>query len=308
MSVQFTKYRNVRAAVIDTGKLRLTFLPDNGGRLVSLVDKSGTEWMAYEGEGDTYRGLTLDSSYVSGADVCGMDDMFPTIDPENAPQGSGCREGVLYNDHGEISRIAYDEAKAENGTLIMTFTSKRLFYRFTKSVRANEDGSVTVAYRIENNSDDAFPFIWAGHCMLATENCARLVLPYADGSEGELMFDVNKHYGNRGDKLRICAEHLTSLGNSQSDYAYKFYYTDKIPEGKIGYLRGEKKLDITYDAEKVPYLGVWMNNGGFKGFACVAPEPCTAPFDKVSAAAKRGIECVIPPRGKFEFELTFCVN
>ena len=58
-----------------------------------------------------------------------------------------------------------------------------------------------------------------------------------------------------------------------------------------------------YDAALVPYLGIWMNNGEFKGMYNVALEPCTAPYDSPKNAQKAGICSEIPARGKVEFEL-----
>lgn len=305
--IEFTTYRNVRAVVVDTGKAKMTLLPDNGGRIVSLKDDDGLEWMAFEGKGDTYRGITLDSSYC-GADVCGMDDMFPTIDPEEAPVESGCRAGILYNDHGEISRVAYDRCYEENGSAVMEYTSGRLHYHYRKTVTPEADGSISLQYAITNQSDEDFPFLWAGHCMLATEYGSRLVLSYPDDAPAEIMFDGNLTYGPRGACFPVGPDALLSHGNESKDATYKFYYADPMPEGRIEFVRGFKSVVITFDEKKLPYVGVWMNNGGFKGFPCVAPEMCTVAYDKVSSAAMRGQHSVIPPRGTFSFSLRFSIR
>ncbi len=304
MSVKETQYRDVRALEVDSGELRAQFLPDNGSRLISLIDAQGREWMASE-SGAHYKPIREETSYVEG-DVCGMDDMFPTIDPEIAPVGGGVRQGVEYNDHGEVCRHGF-AWKIEDGKAVMSFTSSRLAYKYDKICYAGENGEIVIDYHIENLSDDPFPFLWAGHCMLAAEEGGEVVLPYAPGAACEICFDEDGEYGVRGTQLTVTPEMLVSRKFTPEGNAYKFYYLDPTPKGEIAYRAGGRKLVMTYDKEKIPYVGVWMNNGKFKGFPCATPEPCTVAFDKVSEGEKRGMQSVIAPHGSFDFSLKFSV-
>lgn len=89
--IAYGKYKDIFSLVLDTGRLRAAVLPENGGKLASLVDKeSGTELLA-QAAGKAYLPIGLDSSYVKG-ECSAFDDMFPTIDPQ---------EGG-YPDHGEV--------------------------------------------------------------------------------------------------------------------------------------------------------------------------------------------------------------
>lgn len=308
MKAYFSEYRGARALAIDTGSITLLFLPDNGGRLISLIDRRGREWMASE-TGETYRGLTLDSVYID-ADVCGMDDMFPTIDPETAPFKGGVRNGVLYNDHGEVARSAYGIARPDNDQLDMHFTSSRLLYRFSKNVTATEDGGALIHYEIENLSAEPFPCLFAAHCMLAHAPGGEVILPFAEGEPVEMCFDEEGEYGVRGDVLPLKKEMLVAreTDGKPAGNAYKFYFKNKTKTGSIRYRVGDYELALEYDAEKLPYVGIWMNNGKFKNHPCVTPEPCSLPFDKVTEAGKRGLEAVIPPHGSFEFDLKLSVE
>ncbi len=306
MKAYFSEYRGARALAIDTGKITLLFLPDHGGRLISLIDRRGREWMASE-TGETYRGLTLDSVYID-ADVCGMDDMFPTIDPEEAPVRGGVRNGVLYNDHGEVARSRYGIARPENDQLDMHFTSSRLLYRFSKNVTATEEGAALIHYEIENLSAEPFPCLYAAHCMLAYAPGAEVLLPFPEGETVEMCFDEDAQYGVRGDRVPLTRAMLTAENEGGTGNAYKFYFPEKTPVGEIRYRVGEYELVMEYDAEKLPYVGVWMNNGRFKDHPCVTPEPCSLPFDKVSEAEKRGLSAVIPPHGTLEFDIRLSVE
>ena len=305
-NVRRSTYRDVLALELDTGKFRIKFLPENGGRLISLIDERGREWMASE-SGDHYRELSLDSSYVD-ADVCGMDDMFPTIDPEIAPVEGGCRKGVLYNDHGEIARSCYDQWSIEDGMIRMGFTSTRLLYRYEKLVRALPDGAALISYKITNLSSDPFPFLWAGHCMLAAVPGGKVELPFQQEAEAEMCFDENLEYGPKGANVRVTDDMLISRSFSPDGNAYKFYYLDKTPAGVIRYTVGGHSFVMEYDETKLPYVGVWMNNGKFKGFPCVTPEPCTVAFDKVTEARRRGQQSVIRPGESFSFNIKISIQ
>lgn len=305
MSIKESNYRDVRALEVDTGEIRAKFLPDNGTRLISLIDSTGREWMASE-SGEQYKPVGPGDSYVE-ADVCGMDDMFPTIDPEIAPVPGGVRAGVEYDDHGEVCRHGFDW-KIEDGKAIMSFVSTRLAYRYDKVCYAGKDGEVVIDYHIENLSDDPFPFLWAGHCMLAWAEGGKVELPYEDGAAVEIAFDENGEYGTRGTQLPSNADMLTSRAFSPEGNTYKFYYLDPTPKGEISYRVGERKFVMEYDKEKIPYVGVWMNNGKFKGLPCATPEPCTVAFDMVSEGAKRNMHSVIAPRGSFDFTVKLSVR
>ena len=305
MGIRETAYHGVRAIEVDSGKVKATFLPDNGGRFISFIDaEQGREWMASE-TGETYRGIDLDSVYIDG-DVCGMDDMFPTIDPEIAPVEAGVRKGVEYNDHGEVARSAFD-CVIDGNKAVFTFESGRLAYRYVKTVYAR-CGKIKVDYHIENLSDDPFPFLWAGHCMLAAEEGGEVLLPFKKGEEAEICFDEDAEIGTRGTRFTVKPEHLVSRAFSPEGNAYKFYYLNKTPKGLIRYAVNGRAFRMEYDKDLIPYVGVWMNNGKFKGFPCATPEPCTVAFDKVSEAAKRGMFSVIDPRGSFDFTLTLSVE
>ena len=86
--------------------------------------------------------------------------------------------------------------------------------------------------------------------------------------------------------------------------AYKFYYTEPMKEGYFGlkYSNGASLL-FELDEKKLPYLGIWLNNGEFQDIYTITPEPCTVPFDAPDRAAKRGITSVIPSKSEFSFEI-----
>ena len=60
-------------------------------------------------------------------------------------------------------------------------------------------------------------------------------------------------------------------------------------------------LEMTFPVDKVPYVGIWINEGGFfegKGSFNVALEPCTGCPDKLETAIQRGEHALIKGASK----------
>lgn len=292
LDISYDRYKDRRAIRFDLGSLTALFLPDDGAKLASLRDSAGREFMV-QAPGDKYRVLTRDGRYGS-AECAGFDDMFPTVDAYVSP------DGEQYPDHGEICRMKA-ETTVENGSVSFRFTSAAFGTVYTKTV--SRDGeALLVSYRIENRRVKPFPYIWAAHCMLCGEDSAYIVSPYPENAPIRKMFGETEE-----DKLN---RRSLSVFDRENGDAYKFYYTDRITDGFCGYAypeRGEVFM-MRYDCEKLPYLGIWMNNGSTKGLYNVAPEICTAPFDSPGEANKSGYCSVIPPNGKIEFEISIGIE
>jgi hypothetical protein len=297
--VSKVKYKGRDAVVIETQLLKATLLPLDGAKMASLVDKRcGKELLATK-SGEEYRVLTFDGSYVD-SECSAFDDMFPTIDPY-APEG-GRYKGVIYPDHGEACRIPYD-INLTDSTATFTARSRLFDVSFKKTVTACDDGSIRIDYAYENEADEPFCFIWAGHVMLAGEDGMVLHTPFDNDAQTAMMF-VTQGY----DADTLPRDRLMGF-EPGTGAAYKFYYLDKMSKGYFGvsYADG-RRLDFTFDESKLPYLGVWLNNGEFQGIYNIAPEPCTAPFDAPHKAAERGYASSIEAKGKFEFSINITLK
>lgn len=294
-------YKDIFALAAETDKLIALFLPYNGAKLASLIDKiSGTELLA-AAEGEKYKKLSNDSNYVDG-ECSAFDDMFPAIDLY-IPK-TGINAGISYLDHGEVCR-SYFNYTADENKIVMIFNSERLSYRYTKTITGSVDGSIAINYKIDNLTGEPFNYIWAGHCMLAAAEGGRIITSYSEGAPAEIMFDNNKEYGERGDRINITQKMLTSSSFSPVGNTFKYYFIEPIPLGLIKYTNPKigRAFVMRYDQNKIPYLGVWINNGYFKAMYNTAPEICTAPYDSPDVAAERGCSSIIKPNGTVEFEL-----
>lgn len=295
------RYKDIFAVKVETEALTALFLPYNGGKLASLTDRADGSELLETAKGEKYLPLDRDGSFVD-SECSAFDDMFPTVDPYTPNTGS--RAGKPYPDHGEISRSRLNYSIG-GGSLTMTYESKELFYRYTKTIAGGENGSLRITCRIDNLADDGFEFLWAGHCMIAAEEGGRVITPYAEGTPAEIMFDDFERYGKKGDIVAAVSKMLVSQPFSPSGDAYKIYFNAPIPEGWLKYVnpRTKRALVFEYDREKLPYIGLWMNNGHFKGMYSVAPELANIGYDSPDKAAAHGQKAVIAPHGSFDFTI-----
>ncbi|MBR4282384.1 MAG: hypothetical protein IKT35_01575 [Clostridia bacterium] len=289
-----TRFKDRLAIGVESDKLIALFLPNDGGKMVSLKRKcDGKELLAVK-EGDTYKVLTETGSYVD-SECSGFDDMFPTVDPYTPEEGR--YKGVTYPCHGEVCRIPHEYKILENQ--VDFFAKSKLFdVEYHKSVAITNNGGFAIRYDIKNLGEDDFPFLWAGHIMLKGEDEMRVLTPFPDDTKTEFMFASAGYDTEKLPKDRLSG-YVPEKGAT-----YKFYYLDKIPEGWFGVSYADNsKLIFNYNKEVLPYLGIWLNNGEFQNIYTITPEPCNLPFDAPNRAQKRGLTATIRAKESFEFVL-----
>ena len=297
--IRLGEFKGRRAVIVETKTQKATFLPDDGAKMSSLVDISTGKELLLVRKEEKYIPLDYNGSYVD-SDCSAFDDMFPTIDPYTPSEGE--YNGVTYPDHGEICRLplGFD---IEEDRVVFFAESKIFKVTYKKTVYALENGDVKIDYSISNLGDDSFDFIWAGHVMLRGEDGMRLMTSFDENSPREMVF-ATKGY----DQSKLPLDTLIGF-KAKTGVAYKFYYLEKIKKGgfSVSYPDGSI-LGFDYDKDKLPYLGVWINNGEFKDIYNIAPEPCTAPFDSPEKAANKGYYSKIEAKQKFEFDIKISIN
>lgn len=287
--IQTCRYKDRPAIAVSNGNLKAVFLPEDGGKMASLYD--GIREYLAQNPGNIYQRLLPNGDYVS-AECSGFDDMFPTIDPYTP--SSGMYRGVAYPDHGEVCRYPMN-VEQDVEAVTFTFQSKRFQVRWQKRICC-EDGGFGIRYTIENYGTEDFPYIWAAHCMIKAEPDARILTPYEQSAEKQVMFGNFRHPDR--------TETYDPAGES-----YKYYYKDPICQGWCGYRYGDgRTLMFRYPAEILGYLGVWINNGSFKSMYNIALEPCSAPYDRPDVATDRGYCSVLKPGQTVQFRLLVTIE
>ena len=280
MSITQVTYKNRPALRVTTEALSALFLPEDGGKLVSVISNTdGFEFLCQNPAPD-YAPLAYDGCYVE-SECSSWDDMFPTIDPYTPAEGDYA--GITYPDHGEVCRLPMITT-VDGATLTLACTSRLFPITYEKRITPEPDGALAITYTVVNHGREDFPYIWAAHCMMKGADDLVVLTPYsADapvaytfGPEGRETFPRDRLMGYKP-------------GNGA---AYKYYFTEPTDGGFVGahYTNAGHRFEMDYraDAEIIPYVGIWINNGKFKNYYNIALECATAPYDAPDKAQKSG--------------------
>lgn len=300
------KYKDVSGLEISTEKISATFLPSEGGKMSSLKLVDINKEYMQEASGETYRHLEYDGDYVS-AECAGFDDMFPTIDPWFTDRPK--RAGIEYNDHGEVCRLPW-KYEVENDSIIMSVSSRNLSYNIKKIITAHEN-TIKISYEIENLLDEPFDCLWAAHFMLRSEEGGYLSIPVKKNGAAKIVFTQDEGIGKPGETIKIDEKEIYTVTPKITSgiNAFKYYVLDDMEDGWCKYTYPDKSsVTLSYDKEKVPYFGVWINNGSLKGMRNIALEPCTGAFDTPGAAIAGGKSGVIAPMSTLSFDLNITLS
>ncbi len=284
-TIRTDTYKGRPAYRVVTAALEAVFLPEDGGKLVSVTSRrDGFEFLCRNPAPD-YAHLAYDGSYIA-SECASWDDMFPTIDPYTPAAGEYA--GVTYPDHGEVCRLPMEVAE-EGDALTFSCASRIFRITYQKAIRPEDDGALALTYTIENHGREDFPYIWAAHCMLKGADDLVVHTPYAADAPVAYMFGPDGRETLPRDRL---------IGYTPgTGAAYKFYYTEPTDGG---FLRGEYtasghafEMDYREGAAAIPYVGLWINNGKFKDYYNFALECATAPYDAPDKAMDKGYCSVI---------------
>ncbi len=283
-------YKGVVGAEVRSDRYAAVFLPSEGGKLASFVTEDGE--VLLQSDFPRFRKLGKEGDFVS-AECAGFDDMFPTIDPCMAA-------GENYPDHGEVCRSEFSSETAGD-TLVMRFFSETFGYSFRKAVSVGERGEIVLSYAVENRSGKPLPALWAGHCLVDAKNGGEILLPFPDGEETDLVFDLTGRFEKTG-RMPLTREMRLFPKESGRKKCYKLYFPQKAEEVVVGF-RPTGKRALFLRAENVPYTGIWVNDLYFNGARCVGLEPCTACYDTPAAAKARGQRAEIAPGETVSFRV-----
>ena len=281
-----TVFKGINAIELENDYLKATFLPEYGSKLASLIDKVTNEELLFQSEADKLAVPSYGAKF-SDFDSSGFDEVFPSIDPCIDPN---TEEKIP--DHGEVWALPWEVEEVED-RLEFTVQSPKLPYRLIKSVQL-KGNRLCFHYKLENLGPSSFYFIWTPHALL---NCST-----------DTKIIVEKHLTNI-----MTVEHSTEhLGEWGSTHSYpvttslktkealdlsrvepvtaqnceKFYFTEKVLDGICGVINQKtgRYLKYFYPPEKIPYLGVWKTQGGYRGDYNIALEPCTGVYDNLYVA------------------------
>ncbi|MBD5459368.1 MAG: DUF4432 family protein [Lachnospiraceae bacterium] len=288
---------------LENEKLRVIILPHMGGRIISLFHKEKSfEAAAQPGEsaGSTEAG-TLGEKRNFAPYAYGMDEAFPNIDEEDFTWRGHTRH---YPDHGEIWQGLCRIREQGKNCVELVWSSPAFDYCYEKKLCLKAD-SLHIHYRITNRGKEELPAVWTWHGLMRYEEDMEIVLP--QGAQRFRNVLDSSVLGKEGDvyPLNNGNYDFTKVPRAESRCAVKYYVESRIAEGRCGFYYPSAGMScmLEYDADKLPYLGVWITAGGFQGDYNCALEPANGFYDSVSRAAGNGKLPILGAGESMEFEL-----
>ena len=299
------KFDGANAVVLENRNIGCVCLPEHGGKLASLYYKKQRFELLFQNPKQMYR-IAQPGSAFGDYEACGFDDAFPNIDAGTVETAAGKQ---TYFDHGEIwtAKFNYERSAEE---LRLTYKSPFLGYRYEKllSLRGS---TLLIEYRIRNESESAFPCIWACHCLVNYRTDMQLIFP--DDVERVLNVANTKRLGSTGTIYRFPVDattdgnvyDFTTVPPLDGKTMVKYYCCDAVQEGRCGYRYPTEGVEaiFTYDANALPYLGFWVTAGGYRGDANCALEPTNGFYDSIETAQQNGKCPVLQPNEELRFQL-----
>lgn len=309
MKTQFynSEYKGVASVVLENEKIRATWLPSYGSKLASLIAKnqSGEQELLFQSD---LTELIIPSygAVFSDYDSSGFDECFPTIDScewnhQNMP------------DHGEVWAMPWHCEQLLNGSLTFSVYSEKFNYTFSKNITLDDDSLIST-YQVQlHKSVLSLPFIWTPHALFRGTATTQFIIP-------EYMDKIyNVCGGGRLGPYGCVYDYPIAIKQAMLDLRYlepksannceKYYFTKKLCANSLfGFNDNNIEVRMSVDHHIVPYLGIWKNQGAYKGHYNFAIEPCTGIYDDTAHAYDSKLCQVVEPNSSIEWNFSIKIK
>ena len=310
-TVTWGAYKGERALILENGHLRVTLLPDWGAKTISLVHSPSGYETLWQNPAPAFARTGYGASYGDG-EFAGFDEMFPTISRcfyEDAPWA-----GAEAPDHGEVWTIPWETTLGE-GEATFTVSGVRFPYRLSKTVYLDGD-KLVARYAAFNASAAQMDFIWAAHPLFNASEGMRFIVPggmteVINAVPGPTLGGYGLRYAfpeaRRADGITVRLDRAPSRNSSGFQ---KYWFARKATEGWCILHDGLRGLSIglSWPVDTAPWLGMWLNEGGYGGQYNIAPEPATGAMDRIDFAKMWGMGSALGRGARLEWHLAITVS
>ncbi len=310
MEIRETIFKKTKALKMENNYISIIILPEIGSKIASIYSKEKEFEFLFQNKDDSYKKAKFDSDFEN-YDCSGFDDCFPNVDRSKLFINN---QLYIYPDHGEIWSANFDYKITEE-KISLNYHSPYFKYDYYKTIEL-EKNKIRLNYRIKNKLKTAFPAIWTFHCLL---NYAEdLILNFPTDLKKVINVQSSDYLGDQGtehsfpitkDKFGEKYQ-LNRLKNRESILTEKYYSFGEINNGIVSaYYPGQTaEFIIKYSAEKLPYLGFWLTEGGFKGDYNFAFEPTDGFYDSINLALKNKKVNIIDPGAEYSFAIDLIIK
>jgi galactose mutarotase-like enzyme len=301
-SIRTAQAGGLEAVVIENGLLRLTVVPQLGGKIVSLVRcESGHEFLLQPHESTQAYQLPIYGDRFGEYESSGFDDCLPTVAECFYPEEPFLSRQLP--DHGDVWCLPA-KVEAFEDQINLTTVLRSLPLRFTRTVRL-QGNQVRLDYEATNLSESTVKFLWSAHPLLKVEPAAEIILPQ-EVREVEVAWSKDERLGKAGDRCpwpeaTDCFGRPVELNRISSviEGTAEKLFTPRLSDGFCGMFlpQANESIAFRFDTRQVPYIGIWICQGGWPGNRStqdftVALEPCNGRPDSLDDAIIRN-ECAV---------------
>ena len=237
--------------------------PERGGRITSL--RLGGAELLDQGIGVDDPGA--DGFVSSGA--FGWDEMVPNVDGSSYP-GTGPWGGLALPDHGEAWRLPWSVLEEGASAVAMECAGRVLPWALRRRISL-ADSAVRVDYTYRNAGAHPILAYWCAHPLFRYESGMEIAVEGGDG--------------------------LVNLAQGTS--AKRFLRRGSVDRVRLSWKAGPS-IEMAWDSQITPYVGIWACNGDLGGYRQIAIEPATGGADRPHLAAPPPL---LPPGGRLEWWL-----
>lgn len=302
-------YRGQPAYTLESDLTKVVVLPLVSGKIASVVDKSSGRELLWQNPHRPYRRPAYGDRWAK-YDMSGWEDCLPTVAASRYPEEPW--HDTRLPEHGEIWALPWI-SRTDGREVELVVHGIHLPYRFEKRVSIS-DNRVRVHHCILNPSAFPIKYIWATHPLFAVHPGMRIVLPECTN----VRIDWSRDYRLGGyldelpwPKTQDSQGHpvqLDHVGEADVGHADKLY-TSRVANGWCGLHDPEDgyAAALTFDPEQLPYVGIWINRGGYplEDTPCynVALEPTCGYPDLLDVAHSRGATATVNPGQQQEWTI-----
>jgi galactose mutarotase-like enzyme len=309
--IRYGTYQDIDGIVLENAALRVTVLPQWGAKIASLVYKPLTRELLWQ-EADAAFPKSNYGGRYGQAQSTGFDDMFPTISRcfyEGAPWA-----GAELPDHGEVRSVPWSY-EIEAAQLRLWVSGVRLPYRLEKTLSLSNT-TLRLTYTVTNLSTFALDYIWAAHPLFKAVPGMELIVPpgmdtIINAVAGPRLPGYGRRYHFPVAALDDGRRENLALVPEYNEQGYqKYYFAGPVTDGWCLLYDPQHRLNIgvAFPADRVPYLGIWVNEGGWSGQYNIAPEPATGAMDRVDAAKLWGLNSVLSAHDTHTWSLSMALQ
>jgi galactose mutarotase-like enzyme len=297
---------------LQSSALSIEVFPDEGGRISSLKSlHSGMEFLTQSDRSGSYPQPSFHAAFRDGP-CAGIEECLPTVGacgPET--------DGGPVPDHGDFWQLRWNLTSVSSTHLHLLSTGFSRTLRFSKDVSLNDD-TLSIVYRTENIGSTVQSFLYACHPLFAVSAGDLILLP-AEVRELRLDYSRGNRIGGAGTAIawpETQSGIRLDLASSPDSGTAEMFYTDRLSQGCCGIYRSAtgQTLDIGFDPQRLPYLGLWLCYGGWPDGGpgprqyAVALEPTTSGCNTLLEAQRNGSAVTLDIGETFQWEIRFRVR